>query len=117
MLERLVDDMAKNAHLIADQILVKYLKVEALRVLGETASLVLFRYKLNIAPLGHVFKGLAVQSLVNQLVEVLFHVVSFALPPLLCIVVNVRLKDGTGRIADGAVHSEELHSAIEVESK
>ena len=88
-----------------------------LRLLGEPACRILLRYKPNITPLGHVFNGLAVRSVVHQLVEVPFHLVSFALPPLLCVVVDVRLKVGTGRKVDGAVYLNELHPAVEVESE
>ena len=84
---------------------------------GDLACHVLLRYKPNITPHGHVFNGLPVRSVVHQLVEVLFHLVSVALPPLLCIVVDLRLKVGTGRNADGAVQFDELHSAVEVESE
>ena len=88
-----------------------------MRLLGELACLVLLRYKPNIATLGNVFNGLAVRSVVHQLVEVPFHLASFAFPPLLCIVVDLRLKVGTGRKADGAVHFNELQPAVEVESE
>ena len=60
--------------------------------------------------------GLAVRSIVHQFVEVLFDLVSLSFPPLLCVIVDVRLKVGTGRKADGAVHFDELHLAVEVES-
>ena len=53
----------------------------------------------------------------HQLVEVPFYLVGFALPPLLCVVVDVRLKVGNGCKADGAVHLNELHPAVEVKSE
>ena len=84
---------------------------------GELACLVLLRYKPTIAPLGHVFNGFAVLSVIHQLVEVPFHLVSFALPQLLCVVADVWLKVETGRKADGTMHFNELHPAIEVESE
>ena len=117
MLKRLVDDMAKLSHLTTNQILVEYSKIKAVRLLGEFPFFVLFRYKPNIAPLGHLFNDFAVRSIVHQLVEVPFDLVSFALPPLLCVVVDVRLKVGTNRKADGAVHLTELHPAVEIESE
>ena len=88
-----------------------------MRLFGESACLVLLRYKPNIAPLGHVFNGYTLRSVVHQLVEVPFHLVSFVLPPFLCVVVDVRLKVGTGRKADRAVHLNELYLAVEVESE
>ena len=81
------------------------------------ACLVLLRYKPNIAPLGYVFNGLAIRSVVHQLVEVLFHLFSFALPPLMCVVVDLRFEIETGRKADGAVHLNDLHPAVEVKSE
>ena len=117
MLERFVDDMAELSHFNTDQILLEDLKVEAMRLFGELACLVLLRHKTNIAPLGHGFNGLAVRSVVHQLVKVPCDLVRFALPPLLCVVVDVRLKLGTGRKADGAVNLNELHPAVKVESK
>ena len=88
-----------------------------MRLFGELACLFLFSYKPNIAPFGHVFNGFAVQSVVHQLVKVSFDLVSFALSPRLCVVVDVRLKLGTGRNADSAVHLNELHFAVEVDSE
>ena len=85
-----------------------------MRVFGELACLVLLTYKPNIAPLGHGFNGLAVRSVGYQFVEVPFHVFSFASPPLLCVVVDRRLKVRTGGKADGSVQFNELHPAVEV---
>ena len=89
--------MAKFAHLNTDQILFDDSKVEAMRLFGELTCLVLIRYKPNIVLLGHVFNGLAVRSGVHQLVKVLFHLVSFTLPLLFCVVIDVRFKVRTGR--------------------
>ena len=88
-----------------------------MRLLGEPACRVLFCNKPNIVLLSHVFNGLAVRSIVYQLVEVPFHLFSFALPLLLCIVVDLRLNVGTGFKADGTMHFDELHSTIKVELK
>ena len=117
MLERIFDDMAKFVHLNTNLILVEYSKVEAVRLCGELSCLVLFHYKPNIVPHSHVFNGIAVRSLVYQLVEVLFNLVSFALPPLLFVIFDVRLKVGKGRKADGAVHLNELHPTVKVKSE
>ena len=84
VIKRLVNDMAELTHLNTYQILIEYSKFEAIRLFGKPACFVLLRYKHNIAPHRHVFNGLALRSVVRQLVEVPPDFVSFALPPLLC---------------------------------
>lgn len=88
-----------------------------MRLFAESACLVLFRYKPNIALFGNVFNDVAIRNVDHQLVEVPFQFVSYALPPLTCVVVYFRVKVVTGRKADGAMHLKELPPAVKVESE
>ena len=103
VLERLVDIVSQLAHLDTDQALIEDSKVEAVRLLGQMTGCLLLRNEPNVAPFGHVLDGLAVRSVIHQLIEVPSHFVRFALFPLLGVVIDVWFKVWTCSKAEAAV--------------
>ena len=65
------------------------LKIKVVRLFGAPSCRVLLCYKPNIAPLSLVVNGLGIRRVVDQLGEAFRDLVSFALPTLLCVLVNI----------------------------